>query len=207
MLLISFWKHFLLKPNMASYALNTCFLIYIYLPGTKAILYPMMGVSGNVVTKLTATVPRNMNYKIFFGNWFNSPNLQVYLFRNGLLPLWTVGLNRVPNSEMPTEKDLKKLGRGSTQEKTAVIDEVKLSLVTWFDNNPVNLLSAYVGSQPVTSECHYFRQEERYKEIVSPQDVDVYMQHMGGVDLLDSLLGLYRLHMRSWKWYTWSIYA
>ncbi|GBP87505.1 hypothetical protein EVAR_57312_1 [Eumeta japonica] len=69
---------------------------------------PNLGVSSNVVTRLTSTVSKHQNYKICFDNWFNSPNLQVYLLQNGLLPLGTVRLNRVPNSDMPTEKELKK---------------------------------------------------------------------------------------------------
>ncbi|GBP32949.1 hypothetical protein EVAR_20129_1 [Eumeta japonica] len=79
---------------------------------------PNLGVSSNVVTRLTSTVPKHQNYKICFDNWFNSPNLQVYLFQNGLLPLGTVRLNRVPNSDMPTEKELKKNGRGSMVENS-----------------------------------------------------------------------------------------
>ena len=69
---------------------------------------PDLGVSSNV-----ATVPKHMNHKVFFDNWFNSVQLQVYLFKNGLMPLGTVRLNRVANADMPNEKELKKLGRGS----------------------------------------------------------------------------------------------
>lgn len=162
---------------------------------------PDLGVSSNVVTRLTATVPRYVNHKICFDNWFNSPNLQVYLFKNGLLPLGTVRLNRVPNSNMPSDKELKKRGRGSFEEKTAVIDDVKLSLISWFDNKNVNILSAYVGSEPTTTKRRYCRREKQYRVITSPQAVDVYNQHMGGVDLLDSMLGYYRIHLRSRKWY------
>ncbi|CAG9790557.1 unnamed protein product [Diatraea saccharalis] len=41
-------------------------------------------------------------------------------------------------------------------EKVAVIDKVKLSLVSWFDNNNGNLLSAYVGSEPTTTKRRLF---------------------------------------------------
>lgn len=162
---------------------------------------PDLGVSLNVVTRLTSTVPRHQNYKICFDNWFNSLRLQVYLYKNGLLPLGTVRLNCVPNSNMPPEKELKKRGRGSMEEKIAVIDNVKLSLVSWFDNKNVNLLSAYVGSKPTTTKRRYGRHGKKYKDITSPQSVDVYNQHMGGVDLLDSMLGYYRIHLRSRQWY------
>ncbi|XP_057338431.1 piggyBac transposable element-derived protein 3-like [Microplitis mediator] len=148
---------------------------------------PDLGVSSNVVTRLTSTVPRHRNFKICFDNWFNSPRLQVYLYKNGLLPLGTVRLNCVLNSNMPTEKELKKRGRGSMEEKIAVIDNVKLSLVSWFDNKNVSLLSAYVGSEPTTTKRRYVRHEKKYKDISCPQAVDVYNQHMGGVDLLVSV--------------------
>ncbi|CAG9577520.1 unnamed protein product [Danaus chrysippus] len=143
---------------------------------------PDLGVSSNIVTRLTSTVPQHQNYKICFDNWFNSPNLQVYLYKKGLLPLGTVRLNRVPNSNMSSEKELKKRGRGSMAEKVAVIDKVKLSLVSWFDNKNVNLLSAYVGSEPTTTKRRYVRQDKEYVYIPSPQAVDVYNRHMGGVD-------------------------
>ena len=77
---------------------------------------PDLGISSNFVTRLTSTVPKNVQHKIFFDNWYNSPNLQIYLYKNGLLPLGTVRLNRVPNSRIP-KAQLMKQGRGSMMEK------------------------------------------------------------------------------------------
>jgi len=37
-------------------------------------------------------------------------------------------------------------------EKVAIIDGVQLGLVSWFDNKVVNILSSYVGSNPVTTK-------------------------------------------------------
>lgn len=162
---------------------------------------PDMGVSGNVVIRLTETVPRGKNYKIFFDNWFNSPKLQVYLMKNGLLPLGTVRLNRVPNSKMPTEKEFKEMGRGSMVEKVAKIDGVDVCLVSWYDNKVVSIMSTYVGSNPVSTKTRFSKKEKKHIEVLSPKAVDVYNHHMGGVDLLDSLLGFYRIQLRSKKWY------
>jgi len=111
-----------------------------------------LGVSENIVSRLSATVPKGKHYKLFFDNWFNSPNLEVYLMKNGILALGTIRINRVPNSKMPTEKELKSQGRGSMVEKVAIIDGVQLGLVSWFDNKVVNILSSYVGSNPVTND-------------------------------------------------------
>ncbi|KAG5877962.1 hypothetical protein JTB14_015611 [Gonioctena quinquepunctata] len=161
---------------------------------------PDLGVSGNVVTRLTSTVPRNKNHQIFFDNWFNSPLLQVYLTKIDLLPLGTARRNRVTGCEMPSEKDLKRQGRGSMMEKTTVIDGAEVSCFTWFDNKVVTLLSTYVGSSPETTRERYSRKNEEYVNIRCPKVVDVYNKNMGGVDLLDSMLGLYRIKLRSKKW-------
>ncbi|GBP08086.1 hypothetical protein EVAR_2891_1 [Eumeta japonica] len=91
---------------------------------------PDVGVSSNVVTRLISTVPRNVNYKILFDNWFNSIKLQIYLYKNGLLSLRTIRMNRVPNADMPTEKVLKIIGRDAMVKKIAIVDDVKLSLVS-----------------------------------------------------------------------------
>ena len=40
---------------------------------------PDLGASSNVVVRLTQSVPRHHNYKIFFDNWFTSVPLEVFL--------------------------------------------------------------------------------------------------------------------------------
>lgn len=86
------------------------------------------------------------------------------MFKSGLLPLGTVRLNRVPNSRIPKD-ELMKQGRGSMMEKVATIDGVKLSLVSWFDNKIVTLMSPYVGMNPVINKCRYSRKDKQYKTI------------------------------------------
>lgn len=78
---------------------------------------------------------------------------------------------------------------------------MELSLVSWFDNKVVNILSTYVGSNPVSTKKRYSKKDKKHIEIESPKALDVYNYHMGGVDLLDSLLGLYRIQLRSRKLY------
>ncbi|CAH1991171.1 unnamed protein product [Acanthoscelides obtectus] len=162
---------------------------------------PDLGTSSNVVLKLAQRVPKHMNHKIFFDNWFTSVPLVVYLSKNGILPLGTARLNRIPGCKMLSEKEFKKLGRGSWQEKTDIKDDVKLSTVCWYDNKIVTTLSSYVGSQPIGSKQRFFRSEKCYKDVQCPQTILKYNEYMGGVDLLDSMLGYYRIKIRSKKWY------
>lgn len=69
---------------------------------------PDLGASSNVVVKLSETIPKYVNYKLFFDNWFTSIPLQIYLTKNGILPLGTVRANRVPDYQFPNESDMKK---------------------------------------------------------------------------------------------------
>lgn len=163
--------------------------------------FPDLGVSSNVVLRLTQTVPRHINHKIFFDNWFNSVPLQIYLTKQGLLPLGTVRINRVPNSNMPKESELKKNGRGAMVEKVATIDGTKISVVSWYDNKLVNLLSTYAGSMPTVEVKRFSKKDKTHIMVPCPRAVTIYNQYMGGVDLLDSMLGYYRIKLRSKKWY------
>jgi hypothetical protein len=159
------------------------------------------GASGNVIVRLTRPVPADMHYKVYFDNYFNSPAVQIALAKRGILDLGTVRSNRVPNCNLMSDIELKKRGRGSFVEKIAVVDNVSISAVRWFDNKSVNFLSTLVGSQPAGEVRRWSKQDKIHEQIPCPRIVNVYNQHMGGVDLLDSLIGLYRCRVRSKKWY------
>ena len=73
--------------------------------------------------------------------------------------------------------------------------------VRWFDNKAVNLLSTFMGTNPVNEVRCWSTSEKEFKMIKCPNIVKQYNKHMGGVDLLDSLLGLYKTRMKSKKWY------
>jgi len=87
-------------------------------------------------------------------------------------------------------------------EKCARIDDsIQLSVVRWFDNRPVTFLSSFVGAQPVANARRWDRTVKADKQIPCPQVVTIYNRRMGGVDLLDSLIGLYRCKLCSKKWH------
>lgn len=69
--------------------------------------------------------------------------LQIHLTREGILPLITVRASRTPNINLPKEIEMKRRGRGII-EKVAKIDDIQISLISWYDDKVVNLLSTYV---------------------------------------------------------------
>jgi Transposase IS4 len=115
--------------------------------------------------------------------------------------LKTVRTNRVINCNVISDAELRKRGRGSYAEKVTTVDGISLSLVRWFDNRPVTFLSTLVGAQPVMSTSRGNKSSHAQEQVPCPKVVQIYNRHMGGVDLLDSLIGLYCVIIRSKKWY------
>lgn len=162
---------------------------------------PIISTSSDVVVRLARTIPEGVNYKLFFDNWYTSLPLLSHLNKKGILPLGTIKANRIPGYRVPTEKELKKKGRGATVEKITTVDNTDISVVTWYDNRVVNLASTYVGSKPSSEVRRFNKKEKTYQQVSCPNAVMVYNKHMGGVDLLDALLGYYRIQIRSKKFY------
>lgn len=155
------------------------------------------GASGNVVIRLSRAIPANVNHKLFFDNYFTSPDLQLYLAKKGIWSIGTVRGNRIPQCSLKADVDLRKLGRGAFDEKVAVVDDIEIASVRWFDNKAVTLLSTFTGCQPTTEVTRWNGKELCHEKVKCPNIVSIYNKHMGGVDLIDSLIGLYRNKLRS----------
>ena len=160
---------------------------------------PDLGASSNIVVRLSRKIEKNVSHKIYFDNYFTSMKLMVYLARNGILALGTVRRNRIPNSKMPAQKEMK--SRGNSIEMTTTVEDVEVSCVAWLDNKQVMLMSSFAGRIPLSDISRYDRKMKQTTQISCPNVVKIYNQHMGGVDLLDSHMGRHRNKMRSKKWY------
>lgn len=162
---------------------------------------PNISISSNVVLRLAQIIPENQNFLLFYDNWFCSAELQVALAKKGIYSLGTVQPNRVPNNGMPSDSTLKKLGRGAYVERIAEHQGVVLKMVKWLDTRFVNLLSTFIGALPETKIKRFDRKSKVNIEVKCPSIIHVYNKFMGGVDLIDSLLALYRIRIRSKKYY------
>ncbi|TRZ03544.1 hypothetical protein DNTS_009302, partial [Danionella cerebrum] len=92
------------------------------------------------------------------------------------------------------EKELKTKGRGSLDFRVNQEDNI---IVRWYDNKAVNLLSSFVGVEPLGNVRRWDRKAKTYIMVPRPAIVDTYNRFMGGVDLLDMLSALYRFSFRS----------
>ena len=66
-----------------------------------------------------------------------------HLATRGIWACGTVQERRLRGVAFTSDKDLKKNGRGSFDEQTAVDGDLVLTTVKWFDNRPVSLLSSF----------------------------------------------------------------
>lgn len=160
-----------------------------------------LGSSANVVVRLLRMVPNDLNYRVCFDNYFSSLPLIVELSKRGIRSVGTVRKNRLQNDKLPNETSIMSLPRGSSIEMTTNIENIEISNVTWRDNKAVNLISDYVGTNPMQTVQRYDKKINKKISIDCPNIIKEYNSCMGGVDLLDSLIGRNKIKIRSKKWY------
>lgn len=139
---------------------------------------------------------------IYCDNFFTSPELFFILRQNyGIFALGTIRNNRLRGAEkiLPTEKDMKKKERGAFAE--VACNDNRLAVVRWNDNKAVTFLSSFVASAPVEKIMRYSKYAKKKVEVQCPQIVRQYNKNMGGVDLADMLISLYKIPLKSRRWY------
>ena len=75
------------------------------------------------------------------------------------------------------------------------------SIVRGYDNKAVNLISSFVGIEPVGNVKRWDRKSKTHIMVPRPAIVETYNKFMGGVDLLDMLSALYKFSFKSRRWY------
>ena len=153
---------------------------------------------GNVIYRLTRTLEKDKNYKIYFDNYFSSVNLMVLLRQEHFWAICTVRQDGLQGSKkhLYTIKDLKKKKRGAVD--YAVDANSGIIIVQWLDNN---VMPNHLGARLVTQARRWSKKDKEYILIDRPQLVEEYNTHMGGVDLMDMLLSTYHIRQRSLKYY------
>nr|XP_004207980.1 piggyBac transposable element-derived protein 4-like [Hydra vulgaris] len=151
---------------------------------------PDLKASGNIVINLLVNVSSQKWHKLYFDNWYTSLESVKTLFTQRIACVGTVRSNRLKNIELPTDKVMKKQGRGLATLLTTNVDNVELRVVKWFDNRGVTLLSSYVAVNPLSTVQRWDRKTKSKINVTRPSIVSTYNSFMGGVDLLDCLLSL-----------------
>lgn len=127
------------------------------------------------------------------------------LTKEGIYCLGTIQRNRLGKScKLPEKKEILKsdVPRGTYHENVASFDGIDFSATSWKDNKQVLLLSTYVGAEPAETITRYEKKLKTNVQVSCPRVIKEYNAHMGGVDLMDSFIGRYRIRIKSRKWTT-----
>lgn len=164
------------------------------------------GKVGTVVIKLTETLERDVNHKVYMDNLFSSMKLFRYLKDRGFWCVGTIRANRLDGAGalMKNKKQLEKEGRGATDYRCDANSNIVI--MRWLDNGLVQLISSFVGSAMGDPVKRWSGKEKRILDVPCPEMVHQYNKHMGGVDKCDMLMALYRINIRTKKWYMHLVY-
>ena len=91
------------------------------------------------------------------------------------------------------------MGRGSTSYHIDAISG--LLLLKWYDNKPVHLASTYASPEITKHVDRWDNKSKRHVSVPVPEAVVEYNSSMGGVDLADMFISLYRTPYKCKRWY------
>ena len=112
---------------------------------------------------------------------------------------YTVRPNRLGKCSVMPDEVMKT--QATHQEMVTMVGDAEIRITKWFDYKDVHLLCTYASTH-LTKEVH--RWDIKSKDIFHikwPNIVFLCNASMGGVNLLDSLISLYIIKIRSRNWY------
>lgn len=96
---------------------------------------------------------------MYIDNLLTSYNLLYALQHTHAYATETIRVNRFASSPFMTEKELSKIGRGTTLEVSSNVFYRKIGLVKWYDNKAVVLGLIFIISGILDDVKRYFKKE------------------------------------------------
>ncbi|KAK2718614.1 hypothetical protein QYM36_005828 [Artemia franciscana] len=146
--------------------------------GKGSIPVTELGQGAEVVLRLAEEIPRSKNFKLFFDNYYTSIPLIRELLLHGIHSAGT--------------------GRGSFDYRVETNSGIVVT--KWFNNKSVCIASSFVGAEPSDNCKRWDRSSKKYVDVVRPLCIAEYNIFMGGVDLSDMLIELYRIDILVNAW-------
>lgn len=99
---------------------------------------------------------------------------------------------------------MKKNSRGTMD--VAYDSNNKIELVRWLDNAVVTTATNIDTVKPIVNVSRWSAKEKKIVSIKQPHTINQYNYFMGGTDRMDQNINLYRVSIRSKKWW-WAIFT
>jgi hypothetical protein len=151
------------------------------------------------VLRLVKHLPKGQKFKLCFDNWFSTLALMLKMKELGILTSATLRANRSSKCPLDSDITLKKKGRRSSSHM--VDANSAIIVMKWMDNRAVHLVSNYGTVAASTQVKRWDGTKKKHVMVDCPDIVKEYNAAMGGVDLADMLISLYRTPWKSKKWY------
>ena len=153
-----------------------------------------------VVKKLTEVLPaNNQPYELFFDNFFTSVETLSLLQEKSLKATGTIRENRCKKCPLIDSKAMKKKDRGFIDYRFDCAN--KILITRWNDNKPVSVATNYSSVYPTATAKRFSQKEKKFLTVDMPKCISEYNRSMGGVDMLDKQVSLYRTRIRGKKWW------
>ena len=165
---------------------------------------PDLETTGNIVLWFMDRLA-DQGHKLYIDNWYNSADLaDLKRLGTGLIGIvWEDRLKGCKSFSSDSEmaKRVKRDGRGIMELSVAKEKDIETRCIKWYDNHAVKVLTNFASISPITMVQRWDRKLKKHIDVPLSALVKQYNAHMGGVDLLNMLIALYRIHLRSKKWY------
>ena len=153
----------------------------------------------HVVAKLSKHMHNKGEHKLYFGNWFTSLPLLHFLISKQVCAVGTIRAIRLADCPIPANKDLERQGRGALDYR--VDSNSGIITAEWVDNKTVQVASNYTDIELMGTINQWSKASNTYENISCSRIILGCNKSMGGIDLADMLIALYRIKIKTKRWY------
>lgn len=133
-------------------------------------------------------------HHLFFNDFFTSYTLLSELAVKGVKATGAIHSSQTANGQQ-------KLNVGKQRGSYDYVASSSVFICQWNNHSTVNVASNTLTHQPLNKLKHHVKGENEQVHVMQPHLIHQYNQFVGGVDLLDWLLGAYRPSIKAKKWW------
>lgn len=155
------------------------------------------GVTAAIVLKLCDRIEKK-GHVLFFDNYFNSYNLLQVLKSKEIFAGGTAREHRFAKPPFLSNKQISEKERGYSEE--VISSDGDVVMCKWLDKKTVVMASNFLSIGECDSVRRWNAATKSHMQVQRPEIIKKYNVSMGGVDLFNRLISLYRIKIRSKKW-------